>query len=223
MHSTNLDIRLFQPSDQLSVREIYGMDKSARPQLLHTYPRMSEYLADSMSYYIEHEPQSAVVVEVEGQVVGVLLGAVDTITFERIHGRSVRPMLFWRTLTGSYGWPGWVPPILKTELAGRHLCCPKIDLESFPAHLHIDMLPAWHGRGIGTALMSAYQTYLQASGVPGFHLYASSFHPLGLAFYRKLGLEELGVFEWHFHNGQEWLLVTEMIFGQQLELASLTY
>lgn len=46
--------------------------------------------------------------------------------------------------------------------------------------------------------------------------YASSFHPMGVAFYRKLGLKELGDFQWRFHKGLEWLNVTEVIFGKTL-------
>ncbi len=50
-----------------------------------------------------------------------------------------------------------------------------------------------------------------------FHLFASSFHPLGMAFYCRLRLQELGRFEWRFHNGVEWLNVTDTIFGLRLK------
>ena len=65
--------------------------------------------------------------------------------------------------------------------------------------------------------MVRYETYLRQRGVSGYHLYASSFHPLGVAFYHKLGLELLGQFDWRLHTGFEWLAVTEMIFGRKLE------
>lgn len=64
--------------------------------------------------------------------------------------------------------------------------------------------------------MARYEEYLRQRGVAGFHLYAPSFHPLGLAFYRKLGLEELGQFEWQLHNGLGWQTVKEHIFGLRL-------
>jgi hypothetical protein len=46
--------------------------------------------------------------------------------------------------------------------------------------------------------------------------FASSFHPLGVAVYQKLGLTLLGQFEWKLHNGFEWVKVIENIFGRRL-------
>ncbi len=51
------------------------MDEFARLELLQKYPRYSEYLTDDMSYYPDFEPESLFVAEVNGQVVGALLGA----------------------------------------------------------------------------------------------------------------------------------------------------
>jgi hypothetical protein len=42
--------------------------------------------------------------------------------------------------------------------------------------------------------MSEFKRYPQGKDTPGHHLYASSFHPMGVVFYRKLGLKELGSF-----------------------------
>jgi len=64
--------------------------------------------------------------------------------------------------------------------------------------------------------MAGYADYLVERDVPGYHLYASSFHPMEVAFYHKLGLEVLGQFQWRFHNGLEWLTITETIFSQRL-------
>ena len=44
----------------------------------------------------------------------------------------------------------------------------------------------------------------------GYHLYASSYHRLGVAFYHTLGLEQLGKFEWRLHTGFEWVNVTDL-------------
>lgn len=208
--------RPYQPADRQAVRAIYGMDEFARPHLQRKYPRMGEYFADSLSYYTDYEPESVFVAEARGEVVGALLGAVDTARCERIYRRHIRPLLIRRCLSGCYGWPVWVLPILRTEWASRQIACPKIDEKQYPAHLHIGVLPQWRRQGIGTALMSCYARYLRQRNVAGFHLYVSSFHPLGVAFYRKLGLEALGQFEWKLHNGFEWQTVTEYIFGLRL-------
>ena len=209
-------IRSYAISDRPAVRYIYGMDEFARPRLLHKYPRYAEYLADEMSYYPDYEPESLFVAEVEGQVVGALLGAVNTARFELYYHRYVRPLLRKRTLSGTYGWPGWLPAVLRTAWAEREVKAPSIDRQQYPAHLHIGLLPAWRRQGLGTDLMAHYAAYLRQRGVPGYHLYASSFHPLGVAFYDKLGLDLLGQFDWRLHTGFEWLAVTERIYGMKL-------
>jgi len=185
-------IRPYTPSDRPAVRMIYGMDEFARPQLLQKYPHYSEYLADDMSYYPDFEPESLFVAEGDGQVVGALLGAVDTGRFELIYRRQVRTLLVRRGLVGAYGWPGWLPAILYTEWAGRKVSAPKVDRRHYPAHLHISILPEWRHQGIGSALMMHFIKYLKMKGIRGFHLYASSYHVLGDAFYHKLGLDLLG-------------------------------
>jgi GNAT superfamily N-acetyltransferase len=107
-------------------------------------------------------------------------------------------------------------PTLRTDLAERDLRPPSVNLYQYPAHLHIGLLPDWRRKGIGTALMTAFADYLHAMGIPGYHLYVSSFHPLGLAFYRKLGLDDLGQFDWRLHTGYKWITVTESVFGKNL-------
>lgn len=195
---------------------IYGTDEFARPKLQQKYPRYGEYLADEMSYYPDYEPESLFVAEVDGQVVGALLGAVDTEHFEHVYRRRIRPLLARQTLSGGYGWPGWLPAILRTEWAGRQIKAPRFDRTQYPAHLHIGILPEWRRRGLGGHLMQRYADHLRQRGVPGYHLYASSFHPLGIAFYHKLDLELLGQFDWQLHTGFEWLAVTERIFARKL-------
>jgi len=50
--------RPFRLSDRPGVRLIYGDDEFARPAMNQHYPRYADYLADSMSHYLEFEPES---------------------------------------------------------------------------------------------------------------------------------------------------------------------
>jgi GNAT superfamily N-acetyltransferase len=212
-----MEIRPYQPTDLPGVRTIYGQDEFARPQLLKKYPRMGKYLADEAAYYYtEYEPESIFIAETEGSAVGALLGCVDTTRHKRMYRAHIRPMLVHRCLSGAYGWPGWAWAVIRTEIASRNVISPKVDLSLYPAHLHIGVLPEWRRQGIGTILMQAYAIYLRQREVPGYHLYASSYHPLGVAFYQKLGMAELGEFTWRHHNGRVWETVTERIFAQTL-------
>lgn len=198
------------------MRAIDGTDEFARPELLRKNPRMAEYMADQASRYYEFEPKSTFVAEVEGRVVGALRGTVDTARSEEYEHR-IRPLLIMRFLSGAYGLPVWILPHFLTDRANKHALFPHPDLDRYPAHLHIGVLPEWRRQGIGTALMRYYTDYLRERGIAGFHLVASSFHPSGMAFYRKLQLEELAQFEWRFHNGVRWLDVTDTLFGRRLK------
>jgi GNAT superfamily N-acetyltransferase len=222
MNETRFTIRPYQATDRPAVRLIYGIDEFARPRLASRYARMSEYIADEASYYYtEYEPESLFVAEVDGNVVGALLGCVDTSRHEMFYKQRIQPLLIKRCLTGAYGWPGWLIPVLRTELASRHTIAPQVDRRQYPAHLHIGILPAWRRQGIGSALMAEYADYLRSRGVAGYHLFASAYHYMGVAFYRKLGLELLGEFTWRLHDGTGWVTVTEQIYGKRLAESNL--
>lgn len=210
-------VRPYRLTDRSGVRLIFGEDEFARPDLLNKYPDMGQYLADEGScYYTDYEPESLLVAEAQEEMVGALLGAVSTDRYKEIYKRHIGRLLIRRCLSGAYGFPGWLIPIVRTELACRNLVTPVVDFHQYPAHLHIGVLADCRRKGIGTALMERYADYLCQIKVPGYHLYASSFHPMGVAFYRKLGLEDLGHFKWPFHDGYQWSTVTEYIFGKRL-------
>jgi GNAT superfamily N-acetyltransferase len=209
-------IRAYRLADRPGVRSIYRLDEFARPRLMQKYPGMSAYLADSMSYYTDCEAESTFVAQLRGEIVGALLGAVDARCAEMAYERQVRPALVWRCLTGRYGWPGWLGAEIRTEWAARGMQVPKPDCCQYPAHLHIGVHPHWRRQGIGTGLMDRFEQYLLSREIPGYHLYASSFHPQGVAFYRKRGLTELSAFQWRFHDGTRLRAVTEIIFGKRL-------
>ena len=117
-------VRPYQSADRPGVRALSGADEYARPHLLRKYPHMSESLADSMSYYTDYEPESIFVADAWGEVIGALLGAVDTARCEQVYKRRSRPLLIGRCLSGAYGWPRWLLPILRTESSSRRTVFP---------------------------------------------------------------------------------------------------
>ncbi len=209
-------IRPYRRSDRDAVREFAAADEHERPELLKKYPRLGQYRADGLAHYYDLEPESCFIAETEGEFIGSLLGAVDvTVTEQREEAftRLLRrkSLLLWR-----YGLPIWLIPIIRTERALRISRALRVDREKYPAELHIGVKRAWRRRGVGTALTNTFEDYLRDTGVPGYHLYASSYHHEGVSFYRKFGLEELGDFQWRFHDGFRWLTVTEHVFVKEL-------
>lgn len=65
------------------------------------------------------------------------------------------------------------------------------DVDAYPAHLHIDLLPELQGRGRGRALIRRLLAELRARGVPGVHLGIDPANATAAQFYRRLGFVEL--------------------------------
>lgn len=71
-----------------------------------------------------------------------------------------------------------------------HLLVPEVD--EYPAHLHIDLLPEAQGRGYGRALIeNALIPALAQARVPGVHLGVDPANTTARSFYVKVGFEEL--------------------------------
>ncbi len=64
--------------------------------------------------------------------------------------------------------------------------------------------------------MEAFEQFLRDRGIPGYRVFASSYHAKGVSFYRRLGLEGLGEFQWRLHDGTGWRVVMEQVFVKAL-------
>jgi GNAT superfamily N-acetyltransferase len=60
-------------------------------------------------------------------------------------------------------------------------------LERYPAHLHINLLPEFQGRGFGPQLMSAFLVKMREFGVTGVHLGMVRGNVGARRFYENLG------------------------------------
>ncbi|EPJ41268.1 hypothetical protein STAFG_1696 [Streptomyces afghaniensis 772] len=62
------------------------------------------------------------------------------------------------------------------------------ELVAYPAHLHIDLLPEWQGRGHGRRLMRTFLATLQDKGVPAVHLAMATANTRATGLLRPRGL-----------------------------------
>ncbi|KAF1848202.1 acyl-CoA N-acyltransferase [Cucurbitaria berberidis CBS 394.84] len=62
-------------------------------------------------------------------------------------------------------------------------------LAEYPAHMHIDILPEFQRRGLGTLLMNAFLQAVRGMGARGVHLDMVRTNTAGRAFYTKIGFE----------------------------------
>ncbi|MDD5646845.1 MAG: GNAT family N-acetyltransferase [Candidatus Bipolaricaulis sp.] len=209
-------VRPYRPTDRHAVRHLAANDEFERPCLLARFPKWGEYRADGLAHFYDLEPESCFVAAAGGKVVGNLLGTVDARRAEEREETFTRALHRRRMLRGAYGVPLFLIPVLRTNRAPRLSEPPPIDPALYPAELHIGVDRAWRRHGAGRALVSAFERDLQSRGVPGYRVFASSYHADGVQFFGSLGLKELGRFEWRLHDSSEWRQVTEHVFVRSL-------
>jgi GNAT superfamily N-acetyltransferase len=62
-------------------------------------------------------------------------------------------------------------------------------LETYPAHLHIDILPEYQRKGHGTTLINAFLEAVRSQGAIGVHLDMVQHNTKARAFYESIGFQ----------------------------------
>lgn len=134
--------------------------------------------------YVVLEPALAFVAEVDGTVVGYVVGALDTAQFEaRCHSE------WWPDLQRRHPLPA-VGTELDRRLVGAIHHPHRTDArlaERYPSHLHINLLPAAQGGGGGRLLMATIVQHLIDAGSTGVHLGVDTRNTRAMGFYEHLG------------------------------------
>jgi ribosomal protein S18 acetylase RimI-like enzyme len=157
--------------------------------------RDTESFADLFtSYYTDAEPKSALVAELDGVVAGYLLGCVDSRTVwspATIFGRHfLRRGIGFRPGTAGVVWRSFGDLVVD----GLHRRLPAVSVydERWPAHLHIDLLPAIRGRGVGATLIRRWLERLRGLRIPGCHLETLAENHRAIAFFESMGFARRG-------------------------------
>lgn len=140
--------------------------------------------------YVHLEPELAFVLDDgRGRAVGYVVGTADTARFVRTFRAAWLPLVADR-----HPEPSGPPRTPDEEIAWllhhpERMVVP--ELADWPAHLHIDLLPEWQGRGHGRRLMRTFLTALRDGGVPAVHLVMVTANKPARAFYDRMGFEEI--------------------------------
>lgn len=139
--------------------------------------------------YVTLEPEVARILDDgSGQAVGYIVGTVDTEQFVRRYREEWIPAIADRYADDQ---DERDKGLLATHHRPERMLVP--ELADYPAHLHIDLLAEWQGRGQGRALMTSFLTGLHTAGVPKVHLSMSPANRSARAFYERLGFAEIPV------------------------------
>jgi ribosomal protein S18 acetylase RimI-like enzyme len=190
MHS-DWTIRPYQPADRQAIRVICFctgfMGESA-----DLYWRDVESFCDIWTaYYTDQEPESTFVVVRSGEVVGYLLGCVDTSKAPSpdslVIQQMKRRLLPFRSGTAGFFWRAFWD-----VLYDRSISASELHETRWPSHLHIDLLAEARGLGAGKALIQAWFERLTSAGSPGCHLATMAENTPAIAFFESAGFRRYG-------------------------------
>ena len=186
-----MDVRAYRPEDPSDRAGVYdvcvrtadgGADATG---LFSTDDLMPDIFAGP---YLALEPGLAFVLDDGGRVVGYVLGTADTAWWAAEQRARWLP-----TVADRYPLPA--EPRTREEHLVDLLHHPEWnvhpELADHPAHLHIDILPAYQGAGWGRALMRAFFAALRERGAGAVHLTMLTTNTPARAFYDRLGFREL--------------------------------
>ncbi|MDR0706428.1 MAG: GNAT family N-acetyltransferase [Treponema sp.] len=150
--------------------------------------------------YLFFERDLCFVAEMDGVPQGYVAGASDTSAFNRWLESEWLPPL--RRRYQNYAHEKIKTDVEKNSVA---LFYKKLDpageaersfYKTYPAHLHIDLLPSLQGKGQGKALIKTLFAALVQKNVHGVHLGVSRTNAGAIAFYRKMGFASLKEEKW---------------------------
>lgn len=189
-----IKIRTMQLSDEPTIEDICYMTsdwgKAGKQELYHTVGLRWA------THYVRHETNHchvAVDTEENNRVVGYLLCAPDTFQYDVEYAERTLPLLKASLKEASGGNPAKRLK-LEAEFAvfRNDKMTPKMKhiIEAFPAHMHIDLYPSHHRRGIGRMLFAAHEAHLKEIGCPGYHLIVGKSNVNAVHFYTAMGMKD---------------------------------
>lgn len=185
-----MNIRPYHPTDLTSLYRICRLtaDDGEDASPLYSDPDLlGHYYA---APYAVLEPDLCFILTQNDMPIGYILGTRDSVEFEQRCEADWFPPLRKRypiapddahyTATDKLA-IGWLHQGHQADA----------ELSAYPAHLHIDILPAGQGNGWGRQLMHTFWQKLRALGVPAVHLGVSKSNPRAVGFYRHLGYHQI--------------------------------
>jgi GNAT superfamily N-acetyltransferase len=188
-------VRPYRPSDRTALDEICVRTAHVGQDSRPVYADPGIFPVIFAAPYVHLEPDLAFVLDDgRGQAVGYVLGTADTPRFVEDFRLTWLPLVASRypEPSGSPGTPRTpddeIVPLLHHP---ERMLVPEV--AAYPAHLHIDLLPPWQGRGHGRALLLTFLDALHRRGVPAVHLCMVTANKPARAFYDRLGFHEIAV------------------------------
>lgn len=152
--------------------------------------KLTELVGDIyVAPYVLHEPDFAFALSADDQIVGYLLGVLDTHNFESLLAEKYWPLAKVKYQQINFE----ITPAdqeLLNELEKQGFSEESL-ISKYPSHLHIDIIESHQGAGYGKSMITFLLTELKNAGSPGVHLHMSASNDRARAFYKKFGFAEI--------------------------------
>lgn len=136
-----------------------------------------EIIADTYAtYYIREEPETCFVLEDDGLVVGYIICSTNVKNFKKKFRKIDLAEI--KKINKFSAIENWFIPV-------PYMIFKKI----YPAHLHINILEDYQGKGYGTELMNILLLKLKEKGIKGVMLLAAEGNAGAVKFYKRNGFK----------------------------------
>lgn len=190
MIESNIKIRAYVPIDRSVVRRICS-DTAFIGSPVEIFLESRNLFADwATIYYTDYEPESIFLAEYENRVVGYCFGSRNERKYNNIFLIHILPRLL--LLSFFVFFADSKARILLFNLAKSFIRGEfrRPDFSnSYPAHLHINVLSEFRNLGIGALLVDKFQDYLKSNSVYALRL--ATFSPRAKSFFKKAGFKLL--------------------------------
>jgi GNAT superfamily N-acetyltransferase len=166
-----MKIRKYISTDEAQVRKIH-LDTYFIGKPISLLTKKISFFNSGADYYINKEPESIFIAEDRGKVVGYVFGCLDDKKCPS-EARFILPLLFmvfkstFMNKKEKRFWGGKLKFILKL-LSGKSGEL-NVKEPKNAGHLHINLLPKYRGKGIGSKLLKKFLSYAKSNNVKVVH------------------------------------------------------
>jgi ribosomal protein S18 acetylase RimI-like enzyme len=187
-----IQIRPYRSSDLESLYKICLLTGDSGKDASHKYkdPKLLGHFYAAP--YAIIEPELTFIVTLDEFPSGYILGTKDSQNFHNNSEAGWFPELRQKYIFPDSGDTSADANIIRLIHQGYIL---KEDLEEYPAHLHIDLLPSTQGKGLGRKLINTFVEKLRVLEVSGLHLEVGRKNPKAIEFYKRMGFHIIKEYE----------------------------
>jgi GNAT superfamily N-acetyltransferase len=187
-------LRPFRPEDLSDIYQISVQtgDNGRDATALYDDPKLMGHIYSAP--YVLLNPEHAIVIEYNDQVVGYIVGTLDTQSWEKR-----LELEWWPKLRHQYKAPDpenldhWTMDQIRIDRIHNPRLIDREISTRYPAHMHMNLLPIMQRRGIGTSLLQKWLSIAIIEGDRGVHVGANPKNTDGIAFWQRSGFQTISI------------------------------